>query len=42
MYADQRIRNGDYMTINEEKSQFVESMLDNFDGKIEKHVKEVY
>lgn len=37
MYADQRIRNGDYMTINEEKSQFVESMLEKLEGKVDRN-----
>lgn len=37
MYADQRIRNGDYMTINEEKSQFVESMLEKLEGKADRN-----
>ena len=31
------MKNGDYMTINEEKRQFVESMLENFEGKADRN-----
>ena len=31
------MKNGDYMTINEEKRQFVESILENFEGKADRN-----